>query len=1049
MTDASISPDLRAQARQYAALSGPFDPTTLGDVLGQVTTKEAMAVMADLADACDTGAAEGRWLMRGSVRQRELDQLSTAAQLDAAVGWRRRFALDQPTEDLLDALTGAGDLAAAAVQDAVQSDVDRVDLDRIAVALDRAGERAPAQEALEAVRSALGRLDAQQRSASVLGGGFFGREDELEQIVAWIAEPATERPVPVLFISGLPGTGKSTLVEKAAAEATAAERPSAVVRLDFDRGGLDVLDRVGLTIEVSRQAAIALGEHAAALTQARLAAAGATSNASPDVKGESREHVPYELSGMLGEAMQRSGRPLLVILDTMEVLRGRGETHPRRLFDCLDELCDRGVAPMAVVAAGRGDAIIDAGFREVERIELAGLPDEAADRLLAAREIDPALFANIREVAGGNPLVLRLAARAVCDAGPQALDTVKGRREVAAAYLYRFLLSRIDDPTLRTLAQPGLVVRRINADVIAEVLAPKLKLGRLDPNRATEIYEKLKTHHWLVEEDGPSWVRHRPDIRALLLELLYRKSPARAAAIDRAAAKWFAARLEPFAPIEAAYHELQSMRRGSAVPHLDPAVLAQLDNDTIAELPDVAQDLVRASRGERTTKFRGFEAEVMPPADLAQASSQLDALLERGDVVEAAYVHKRTFAQQAVPRQGPEAAVELAFLWRAGRWGEAFALARRLKYMTLDGDAGAWSDLSPVVQLAQLEIWAELNFRTLVEAILASGRLAEVAVNARAGGIKGSLANGALGFALLSAGMAGTESSWNLENPVETARSLWGGNVPSPFLGRTGRESATEALALPANRFQALVSPFPGEVQGPRRVPKPRLPDPATPVGAARLLATSTPYGAPAEALRRAEKRTRILDHLSTVDFDLAESGGLPPVGAGGWSIAPAVSPEGSVDNLAALGLLAEWLGAAAFVLRHADLRKIALAAERWRRTVAGDWAYKESPAETEGWDLRPDPTIDDRLRQLLAADDPVATGRKQLLLWAAYRSKHGDDEVVRRIRDRVPAAITAARRAAGRKGGLEEGARAAAVRLQQDLPSAFVPAMAVLTVTE
>jgi len=306
-----------ALARRFAALSGAFDPESLLDVLGTVPTKVAVAVTAELADACDTGSQGGKWLMRGSVRRRELDSWASEGELDQAIEWRRQLPSDAATDDLLDALVGSGQYAASALQQTIGSQADREALNRIAVALDRAGERAPAHGTLEAVRSALGRLDAHVRAEAMLGRGFFGRESELAQIVQWLAQPITMRPVKALFITGLPGIGKSTLVDEAARRASSAEPPWIVVRLDFDRTGLDVQDRVGLTLEISRQIAIALGDEAATLAQARLAAAGATPTSGPDVKGEAREHVPYELSGVLGGVVGRAGRPILMILDTM------------------------------------------------------------------------------------------------------------------------------------------------------------------------------------------------------------------------------------------------------------------------------------------------------------------------------------------------------------------------------------------------------------------------------------------------------------------------------------------------------------------------------------------------------------------------------------------------------------------------------------------------------------------------------------------------------------------------------------------------------------
>jgi AAA ATPase domain len=1032
-----------ALARRFAALSGTFDPQSLVHVLGDASTNVVLGVTADLADACDTGSEGGGWLMRASARQREIDRWGSDDELDQAIEWRRALPLDDATEDLLDALAGAGSYAEDAVEETIAADAERQTLNRIAVALDRAGERAPAYGALEAVRSALGRLDVQERSEAMLRRGFYGRTAELAQIAEWLKQPATARPVTSLLISGLPGIGKSTLVDEAARRASSAEPPFLVVRLDFDRSALDVQDRVGLTMEISRQVSIAVGSEAATLQQARLVAAGATPTSGPDVKGEGREHVPDELSSILGGVVARAGRPILMLLDTMEVLRGRGETHPGRLLDCLDELCDRGLRPMAVIAAGRGDALDSAPDRIGRRIELEALDPADANAMLTRLEVPPTAFATINELAEGNPLVLRLAARVANEAGPEALTGAEGRREVAAAYLYRFLLSRIGDPKLRDLAEPGLVVRRINADVIAEVLAPALKLI-LQPGEAVTLFDALATHHWLVEPDPtPGWVRHRADIRTVLLRLLYEgRSRLTATRIDRAAAKWFARRTEPFAAMEAAYHELQAMRGGAEPPGIDPEVLRRLDKETIAELPEEAQDLIRTARGERTSKFRSDDPGSKPaPPENAAAASELEALLERGDIIEASFVYERAFAHQRLKSGSPEDDIARTFLWRAGRWREA---TRDLgRHRLRERGVETFYDRSPLCNLALLEMWAEFRFAQLVTAFEGDPSFAGYAVDVRMRGIKGSLANGALGFALLRAGTSLSSYASSIEDPIAAAATVWryDANVTR---GRDDKQ-VLDALALPASRFRSLVSPAPtAKTSGPRR--KPRIPDPRRPAGAARLLATSTPYGSTAEAVRHLGQDGRVLSHLSSVDFELAETGAMPPSRAGDWSIAPAVSPEGSIDNIAALGLLAEWLGAAAFVLRHPDLRLIARSAELWRRATAGDWAYPSPPRHGESrWRRRPDATMSERIMQLLKANDPLATSQEQLRLWFGGE-RDAALEPADRIARRFPAAVREARARASDGGDAREAAESAATALlERKTPSGFIPPLAVL----
>ena len=524
-------------------------------------TNVLLAVTARFADACDTRqAGDGStWLMRDPERRWELAQLAATGDLDRAIRWRRTLPSDGPTDDLLDALSGTGAFAPAALAAALTDGTPRNRLEQLAVAIDRAGPTAPGRSQVDAIKAEIIRLDARSRDEVLLQRGFYGREAERGELAAWLAGPPAAVPVSALFITGLPGMGKSTLLDEAVrqamamADAATPGRGWLTARLDFDRAGLDVQDRIGLTVELARQLAAELGDQAAALRSARLEASGFAVSNESSIKGEGRERTPVPLAQTVAAAVGASGRPLLVILDTLEVLRSRGETHPERLFGWLDELVSFGVGPMWLLAAGRGDALDSAPGRVGRRIELHGLDDTNADRMLEGLGVPPESFAAVREIAQGSPLVLRLAARVVLEAGPGALDTASKRRGVAAAYLYRFLLSRIDDPTLRTLAHPGLVVRRINAEVIGEVLGPQLGI-RLDPAEAQRVFEALASHHWLVEPDpaAPGFVKHRTDMRSVLLPLLYKDQPAKCDRIDRAAADWFGRRPEPWCAVESA-----------------------------------------------------------------------------------------------------------------------------------------------------------------------------------------------------------------------------------------------------------------------------------------------------------------------------------------------------------------------------------------------------------------------------------------------------------------------------------------------------------------
>lgn len=1021
------------RGRRFAALSGPFDPVVLLEALGGLSPDEAVDVAVDLASVCDTTNPVG-WLMRGTVRRNELNALAQTDALESALEWRRKHAHDSATGDLLAALEGTGSFTDEGISQTLNDPLEPEPLTRIAVALDRAGAHAPAIGSREAVRSAVGRADAGERAKVLLERGFFGREEELERAAAWLSRPYSARPpVTALFINGLPGLGKSTFIDEVARRATDQVLPWIVVRLDFDRGGLDVQDRVGLAMEITRQIAWELGKDAAALRSARLAAAGTGARSTPNVKGGSRRaSIPDELTRVLGGALRASGRGVLLILDTVEALRGRGETHPQRLFETLDELFTRGLSPLSIIAAGRGEPLDTIPERIGDRIELGVLDDDSADGLLGGFAIERAAYPAIREVSDGSPLVLRLVALSVQASGMAALDGVTGRRELASTYLYRFLLSRIGDETLRSLARPGLIVRRINPDLIADVLAPQVGLKGMQTTDAVTVFEALARQHWLVEPDSvPGWVRHRSDVRKTLLENIYdAEKPATTARLNRAAARWFEGRTEPFAPFEAVYHHLQAMRSGGQPPQLSPELLYQFDKETLAELPHIARDVVHISRGDRSSKFRNG-SEPRPDIDHESAARELEAILERADIREAAYVYERSFGQGPPDPTSAAADIIRSYLWRAGRWADALDGFDPQRFFS-----ARFRDCSPTTTLAQLEMWAESEFAQLARAFTSKPELAEMATDLRLRGLDGSLANGALGFALLSVDAPRETASWSMADPVASAVTLWSPTTtwkpgaPSP--------AVLDALAMQTSRFSTQVSAAPTGAAPGEPLPPPQLPDLATPAGAARVLASATPYLSVIQTLMSFPRplASQLEAHLGASESKLKQAGGMPPSGAGDWRFAPVNSSDAGVEGLAAIGLLAEWIGATVFVQRHSDIRLIARSAERWRRTCAGDWAYGSVTAMPT-WSRKPDASIADRVAQLDSREKCLA----QLRIWAPASNDADAENVLQELRARYPAAERSSRGATP-----EEAAR---VLLGHQVPSAFVPALAVLTSIE
>ncbi len=1008
MTNYSEEPSIVAQgidqARVYAALSGPFDPVQALRCIDEVETagpSELTAIAAGLSQACDTilSAVTGQWLMRGAERRRVLKGLAADDRMQSAVAWRWEKEPDQPAVDLLNAIEAVGIFARDAIAAAVRDTADREVLERLALGLGRAGSLAPQYEQVPQVNAALTHLDLV--AATNQDRGFFGRQTEIARIERWLGSAVAGRPASALYVDGLPGIGKSALLEEVAATLLGRDDEWVVVRFDFDRAGLDVLDSVGLTLEFARQVSAQLPGSAQRIQQARERVANA-----PLLKGEGQERVPEELGPVLANALSSPPRRIFLTLDTLEVLRARGETHPVRLFDWLNQLAAVLNVPIAIVGAGRGRALDRRSPYVEDEIPLPGLDPDSSDRLLARLEVDPESWADLQIIADGNPLALRLAAKFANEHGTQDLPKARGRGELAVPYLYRFILSRLDDEALKKLAVPGLVVRLINAEVIREVVGPQVGLKGLTVARAEELFEALAGQHWLVEPAAGGFVRHRTDMRSVLLPLLYDAGPAKAARIDRVAAQWFGARPETWCAVESAYHQLQLMRRRSAVPPIDPAVLAQLDPSTVAELPKAAQDVVLLSQGGRSTSYRGDRAAPGRALD-PNAVAELRAMNERSDWPEANYIYDRAYADASFDPTGPAAIPAITFLWRSGRWREARdLLARHGGWRGADAsdpfvpaESAAFVDL-----MCRLEMGAELSFDACVQALVknpdAGREVWNLALESRAPG----LAGGALRFAFQRAGIefvqndvaVDAENWWTLG----LASNSFGSDSPrwERITAQTGPVAVGNAdKSVLAARSSAALSPFPDLVGT-----MSQLPD--------------------HEYLSR---------WLTSVGEGLDVLGFLAPHGSQPWHNYGKAQALRVVTDL---GLLAEAVGAAAFLHEDADLRLVGMAAERWRRTTAGSWSYG-SKAKPKRWARAVDVSIADRLAALQAEPDQYGSAKAQLEAWCPGLAA---DDVLGLLQRRAPKVFAAARDRHDVRGAAE-------VLLQRYVPSAFVPPVAVL----
>jgi hypothetical protein len=996
------SEELVERAKQFAALSGVFDPKLAlpdGNEEGQETIVE---VASALAAACDTNPDKGGgWLLRTSERRYILSQLRRDGRLEQAIEHRRKAAgLDQETDDMLAAIAGASPFGLPDIQREVDAPSSVEWLHRIVVALDRAGEEAPAWKLLQAARAALARKEREARRELLHERGFFGRSKEQAALADFLANANTSPPAKAAFISGLPGIGKSALIEEVTYQLTDRFK-SLNVRLDFDRAGLDILDIRGLTMEAARQLADRLGPDGEAILKKRLEAASYMPGEDASSLS-SQSTFPHELAEEMGRAVKASGRPVLFILDTLEVLRARGNEHPPRLFAWIDSLIVAGVGPMRIIAAGRGDALDSCAERVGESFALDGLDPVATDQLLEKLGVAPKDRSAVARIADGNPLVLRLAADIAARFGTANLPAHAIEKEAVAGFLYRFLLSRIEDPLLKKLAHPGLVLRRISADLLREVLAPELGVPALREDVAKRLFSTLANEHWLVTPDpsDSKFVIHRSDMRLALLPLLYSSEPNACARIDAAAVRWFGRRKDAASQLDAAYHRFQLMRKQSrSRPLISREIAHGFDQQMLAELPEVARDIVLRTTGGRSTKFRqgsGYSGQ----SDDSALALELTNLVEKQDWAEGQYLVRQAIDEGGFDVRSVAADAVRAFYWRAGRWSDARRLlAERDRLGPGDDDLDG---LRKPIALARLEMRAEFG-RLGREAKAAAERITADSV----GGALSLSRHGALGM-ILAADRDPAAEQMSAErsrgpDPVAAAFEHWA--------GRPGY-AERQALDLARERLSVRGTSLADEAEG----------------NLAQLFAVHTPYAGVAVNLSTQDNYHWIADDAQVAEKRLSSVEGLF-----GSELAtlPSSTRSNPIAGLAGLGLFAEWIDLLGFLKRDPSLRAIGRAAERWRQTIAGSWRFGRAP---KGWKEpgRLDAALASRLDALRHQPDPVDAARSQLQ--AILPPEQGLDLVTRRLSATLDRASKV------------EGAEEAAVILRRyRVPSALIPPLAIL----
>jgi hypothetical protein len=330
--------------------------------------------------------------------------------------------------------------------------------------------------------------------ASIAGSHFAPRPSEMSHLDAWLADPSRSPMV----VRGPGGIGKSALLAHWVLDIRSRAR---YAWIDFDR---------------------------------------------PDVSAD-EETIARVVDGQL--SWQTGNVPLVVVLDSFETsVQTYGYTSLNPALDALARRFD----DLGVIVGSRTPVpLLKVQGEPAVEWELVGLPTGVAAEWLVEEGIERSIADEIALITNGVPLNLRLASDLVKGKSEAEARSIVATlpRELLTGYLYRRILRRLRDDTLKDQAQWAMVPRRLLPELLAAILD-------VPPEEAQKLFAALRSELTLLEGDTVLTVR--ADLRNTLLPLLEADDAARVRTIDTIAADFWSGRAsDDVSAAEAIYHALR------------------------------------------------------------------------------------------------------------------------------------------------------------------------------------------------------------------------------------------------------------------------------------------------------------------------------------------------------------------------------------------------------------------------------------------------------------------------------------------------------------
>lgn len=536
---------------------------------------------------------------------------------------------------------------------------------------------------------------------------------------------------PPLLIQGPGGIGKSSLLAKfLIAHADRGTQDSLVFAyVDFDRGGIWPDEPLTVLADLAGQFASQAGSHGDELLQLQnhineslcrsedysVEYDSSESLGSGSVAQHRQQHYLKQFVELSEHAFSHGKRTtMLLVFDSFEEVTHRGESHVLTLFRFLNEL-QSAMPRLRTVLSGRGSLRLQVDHH---KLELRPVDPETTLAILQSYEIaDPAILECIIERVGGHPLSIRLAAQLVVmsqrDAGLnraadgwQELFRSKLEARLDEGVLFRRIVDHIDDAEVRKLISPGFVLRLVTPELILYVLKEPCALTVSSLDEARALFSRLAQYNSLVSQRSNWQLKHRADVRGLILEGLRRTRPELCQQIWRSAVAYYSDKTSVMHRAEEMYCRLMLREAPHAMNQRWLSGIEKLLSNSQDELPRESADFLQykmLSRGSGANVAPQFSGD----AQSMREAEEMKYLLSRGNAKAALDVPTRLSKPGDNPVEPLYALTARAYA-QLGEFDSAFQMAHQgLKVL----DGGFQTEASNYLDLLLLAAQMSLEWR--------------------------------------------------------------------------------------------------------------------------------------------------------------------------------------------------------------------------------------------------------------------------------------------------------------------------------------------------